>query len=45
MKGIKTYLERKRIEKKKKQQRLQVESEWQGYEAEVVNNCDTMEVI
>lgn len=34
MNRIKTYLERKRIEKKKKQQRLQVKSEWQGYEAE-----------
>ncbi len=34
MNRIKTYLERKRIEKKKKRQRLQVESEWQGYEAE-----------
>ena len=34
MNSIKTYLERKRIEKKKKRQRQQVESEWQGYEAE-----------
>lgn len=34
MKSIKNYLERRRIEKKKKRQRLQVESEWQGYEAE-----------
>lgn len=32
--GIRSYLERKRREKKKKRQRLQVESEWQGYEAE-----------
>ena len=34
MKSIKNYLEGKRIEKKKKRQRQQVESEWQGYEAE-----------
>ena len=34
MKSIKDYLERKRIEKKKKKQCQQVESKWKGYEAE-----------
>ena len=34
IKRTKAYLEKKRIAAKKKKQRRQVESEWQGYEAD-----------